>query len=218
MRTIAVDSVSPAPEVIAEAVEALCAGRLVAFPTETFYGLGADPWHGGALQDLFLIKGRPGRMPILLLLADEAQASRAAKRPPRSFGILARRFWPGPLTLVVEALPSLPEGVTAGTGTVGLRVPAAAIPRALASSYGSPITGTSANRTGGQPARMAKEVAAAFAGEEEALDLILDGGPTPGGAPSTVVDLTGDAPRLVRAGAIGFESVLAALGAGSGGV
>jgi L-threonylcarbamoyladenylate synthase len=214
MRTIAVDPHDPAPAAVADAQRVLAAGGLVAFPTETFYGLGADPWNERAIEALYRAKGRPEHLPILLLLAGEDQATAAAAEPPPAFAVLARRFWPGPLTLVVAARASLPARVTSGTGTIGLRVPPAAVPRAIARALGRPITGTSANLSGTPPARLAAEVAAAFPEPASALDLLIDGGPTPGGAPSTVVDLTSAAPRLVRAGAIAFEAVRAALGAG----
>ena len=229
------DPVAPDPAGMALAVAVLDGGGLVAFPTETFYGLGADPWNERALEALFQVKGRPESMPILLLLADSAQAEAAAERVPAAFVALARRFWPGPLTLVVEARAGLPSRLTSGTGTIGMRVPSAAIPRALARGLGRPVTGTSANRTGAPPARDARDVAASLCGDDwdgdgwnreagdaggnrhsrgEApvtLDLLLDGGASPGGEPSTVVDLTGRGPRLVRAGAISFDAVLEAL-------
>jgi L-threonylcarbamoyladenylate synthase len=230
MRTIVLDPRDPDPAGVARAAEVLASGGLVAFPTETFYGLGADPESAAGLEALYRIKGRPESMPILLLLADEAQADAAAERTPPAFGILARRFWPGPLTLVVEARASLSARLTSGTGTIGMRVPSAAIPRALARALGRPITGTSANRTGAPPARRASEVVPALgmgggdpgdAREElhaappattDTLALLVDGGETPGGAPSTVVDLTGAAPRLVRSGAVAFAAVMDALG------
>lgn len=217
MRTIALDPVDPDPAGVLAAAEVLAGGGLVAFPTETFYGLGADPWNERALEALYRVKGRPEHMPILLLLADEAQASTVAGPPRADFAVLAHRFWPGPLTLVVEARPELPARLTSGTGTIGVRLPSAAIPRALARSFGRPVTGTSANRTGDPPARLAREVALSLRsapGGVDLLDLLVDGGPAPGGQPSTVVDLTGPAPRLVRAGAVPFEEILTALDRG----
>lgn len=212
MRTIVVDPVAPDRTAVSEAAGTLAGGGLVAFPTETFYGLGADPWNERAIEALYHAKGRPARVPILLLLAGEDQVPDAAVATPAPFEVLARRFWPGPLTLVVEARPTLPARVTSGSGTIGLRVPSAPIPRAIARALGRPITGTSANLSGAPPARLPAEVAAAFAGPPSALDLLVDGGPAPGGEPSTVVDLTGASPRLVRAGAIAFEAIMAALG------
>lgn len=209
-----VDPLAPAPEAIADAARILSAGGLVAFPTETFYGLGADPWNERAVDALYRAKGRPDHLPILLLLAGEDQVSAAATGVPAAFDVLARRFWPGPLTLVVPACATLPARVGSGSGTIGLRVPPAPIPRALARAFGRPITGTSANLTGAPPARDAAQVAAALGGPSGGIDLLVDGGEAPGGEPSTVVDLTGPAPRLVRAGAIPFEAVQAALGGG----
>ena len=135
MRTIAVDPVAPDPDGIAAGARALAEGELVAFPTETFYGLGADPWNPDAIDTLYRAKGRPEHMPILLLLADEDQASLASGTTREAFTVLARRFWPGPLTLVVEARATLPAGVTAAAGTIGMRVPSAAIPRVRIESF-----------------------------------------------------------------------------------
>jgi L-threonylcarbamoyladenylate synthase len=173
-------------------------GGIVAVPTETFYGLAVDPFQAAAASALALLKGKPGRSPLLLLLSDASQVERVARDLPASFASIADRFWPGPLTIVVRAATGVPDEVTGGTGTIGIRVPGLALPRRLASILGRPITGTSANPHGGPPCRTAAEVARAF---EEGIDLVLDAGPTPGGAPSTLLDLTG-APRILREGAV----------------
>ena len=194
---------------VERAVAALRVGGLVVFPTETFYGLGADPRSPTAVERLFRLKQRPAEAPILLLLSAPEQAFSVAGELPSSFQVLAKAFWPGPLTLVVPARTSLSARLTAGTGTIGLRQPGLAWPRALAARAGFPVTGTSANVSGRPPARTLDELKAALEGAEDLVDLLVDGGETAGGPPSTVVDLTGPRLRLIRAGAIDFESVLA---------
>jgi len=208
MQTLSVDPQSPAPAVLALAVDLLRSGGVVAFPTETFYGLGADPRSEEGLEALWNVKGRPAGAPILLLLGGMEQARTAARDLPPCFDALARDFWPGPLTLVVPARDDLSARVTAGTGTVGLRVPGLALPRALARSLGGPITGTSANRSGSPPARTAEETRECLGSE---IALVLDGGPAAGGAPSTVVDLCGGEVRLIRQGVLPFERIQASL-------
>lgn len=208
---LSVDAQRPDDEIVGGAARVVADGGLVAFPTETFYGLGADPWNDRAVEALFEAKGRPSGAPILLLLASEEQALAAAARLPGSFEKLARAFWPGPLTLVLPARGDLPVRLTAGRGTIGLRVSGSLLARALPRALGRPITGTSANASGRDPARTAGEVKEAMGEGFARINLVLDGGETPGKAPSTVVDLTGDGPTLVREGAISYERVLATL-------
>jgi len=182
-----------------QAAGILRAGGLVAFPTETFYGLGAAALDAAAVRRVFEIKGRPASMPLPLLVDSRAMAaSVAAEIPPRA-GELMERHWPGALTLVLRATPRIPAEITAGTGTVGVRVPAHAVARALVRALGEPVTAPSANPTGAPPPVTADEVLAHFGG---AIDLILDAGATPGGAPSTVLDVTVDPPRVIRQGAV----------------
>jgi L-threonylcarbamoyladenylate synthase len=177
------------------AVAALEAGGVLALPTETFYGLAADSFEGPALRRVQALKGKSADDPILLLLAGRDQASQVSHALPPLFERLADRFWPGPLTLVVPAVPGLPPEVTAGRSTVAVRVPGLALPRRIAAALGRPISGISANRTGQTPCGTAGEVAAAF---PEGLAMILDGGRTSGGAPSTVLDLSRTPPRVLR--------------------
>jgi L-threonylcarbamoyladenylate synthase len=204
VRVSSVDPDVPPPERLASAVEALRSGGIVAVPTETFYGLAVDPLQPRAVRRLNEVKQRPPGSPVLLLLADLGQAATVARDLPRRFHALAEGFWPGPLTLVVPASERLPTEVTAGSGTVGLRVPGLALPRRLAAALGHPVTGVSANLHGQPPTRTAKEVARSF---PEGVALVLDGGTTPGGAPSTVLDLAGPVPRLLRAGAVPAASL-----------
>ncbi|RJR32953.1 MAG: threonylcarbamoyl-AMP synthase [Deltaproteobacteria bacterium] len=182
----------------------LAAGGVLALPTETFYALAVDPYQPGALKRLFALKGRAEDKPVLLLVAEAEMVRQVALETPEIAGRLMDRFWPGPLTLILPARQDLPVLVTGGTGTVGVRQPRQAVVCRLLAALGFPLTGTSANRAGREPLTLAEEVAREFGPE---VDLILDAGPCPGGAPSTIVDVTVTPPRLVRAGAIGKEEL-----------
>lgn len=195
---LAVDPTAPAPDAIAEAAAVLEAGGIVAFPTETFYGLGVAALDAAAVRRLFALKARPESRPILVLVDDPARIERFALLTTGARELIARH-WPGALTLVLPARPVVPPELTAGTGTIGVRQPAHAVPRALAAALGAPVTAPSANLTGEAPPTTAAEVIAVFDGR---IDLVLDGGPTHGGPPSTVLDVTVDPPRLVREGAV----------------
>lgn len=175
------------------------AGGILALPTETFYALAADPFQPTALKRLFALKGRSEDKPVLLLVADREMVQRVAREVPEVALMLMARFWPGPLTLILPALSALPDLVTGGTGTVGVRQPRQRVTCRELAALGMPLTGTSANRAGREPLTLAEEVARTFGAE---VDLILDAGPCPGGLPSTIVDVTASPPRLVRAGAV----------------
>jgi L-threonylcarbamoyladenylate synthase len=198
-RVVRVDAAAPDPGVVRQAAQVLRAGGLVAFPTETFYGLGAAALDAAAARRVFAAKGRPASMPLLVLVDSRAMAAAVAADVPARAAALMDRYWPGPLTLVLRAAPRLPAEVTAGTGTVGVRVSAHPVARALVRALGEPVTAPSANPTGAPPPATAEAVLAALG---DAIDLVLDAGPTPGGAPSTVLDLTVDPPRVIRQGAI----------------
>lgn len=198
-RVVHVNPADPPPDRLGLALQALLDGALVALPTETFYGLAVDAFNSEALARLSQVKGTGEGSPILLLLADASQVALVSDAPPALFGPLAARFWPGPLTLVIPASARLPQLVSAGQGTVGVRVPGLALPRRLAAALGRPITGTSANVHGRLPCRTAVEVAENF---PDGVAMILDGGPTPGGAPSTLLDLSVQRPRILREGQI----------------
>jgi L-threonylcarbamoyladenylate synthase len=196
---VRVDPVAPDERALRTAVDVLRHGGLVAFPTETFYGLGAAVLDRAAVRRVFEVKGRPASMPLLVLLDVAANLSQLVDEVPERARRLIDRYWPGPLTLVFRAAASVPGEITAGTGTIGVRVPNHAVPRALVAHLGVAVTAPSANPTGAAPPSTADAV---LAGLGDAVDLVLDGGPTPGGAPSTVVDVTVDPPRVVRHGAI----------------
>lgn len=174
-------------------------GKVVAFPTDTFYGLGADPFNLAAVSQIFRIKGRMPDRPIPLLVDSIDQAADLAVNPPKLFFTLAEKFWPGALTLVVPASAQLPLKVTANTGKVGLRWPLAPFVVALIAASGRPLTGTSANLTDHDSCSTADEVDCQIG---DVLPLILDGGLTRGGQASTVVELTGDTGRILRHGAV----------------
>jgi L-threonylcarbamoyladenylate synthase len=196
-RVLAVDASAPAAAV-ADAAAVLEAGGVVAFPTETFYGLGVAALDAAAVRRLFTLKGRPESRPILVLVDDPARIERFALLTTPARALIARH-WPGALTLILPARPTVPSELTAGTGTIGVRQPAHPVARALAAALAAPVTAPSANLTGETPPTSVAEVLQVFDGR---IELVLDGGPTPGGLPSTVLDVTVDPPRLLRAGAV----------------
>ena len=196
---VRVDPVTPDDRVLREAAGVLHRGGLVAFPTETFYGLGAAALDRAAVRRVFEIKGRPASMPLLVVIDGAARLGDVVAEIPLRARPLIDRHWPGPLTLVFRAAPHVPNELTAGTGTVGVRVPSHRVPRTLVTELGGAITAPSANRTAAAPPTTAEAVLAYFG---NALDLVLDAGPTAGGEPSTVVDVTVEPPRVIRQGAI----------------
>ena len=195
------------PELIARACWVLRHGGVVAYPTDTFYGLAADPRDAAAVARLFTVKGRPHGQAVPLIAADEAQAAEAARFDARSRRV-AQAFWPGPLSLILPATGAIRADVAAVDGTIAIRVPASDDARSLARSFGFCITATSANLSGEPPATSAATVSQMLTG---AIDLVLDGGETAGGRPSTLVDVRGDTPRLLREGAIAWDRVLRSL-------
>lgn len=198
-RVLAVDPAAPAPATMAEAAATLRGGGLVAFPTETFYGLGAAGLDARAVARLLAAKGRPEDKPILLLVDSVAMAERVAAEVGPAARALMARHWPGALTLVLRARPEVPREVTAGTGTVGVRLSPHPVAVGLVRALGAPVTAPSANRSGEPPPVTAAAVLAGLAGR---IDLVLDGGAAPGGPPSTVLDVTVDPPRVLRQGAV----------------
>ncbi len=199
----------PDPVIIGRATALLRAGKLVAYPTETFYGLAGDPLNPEAVEMIFAAKGRPDRMALPLIAADRQAVQNSVRVISDAADRLAAAFWPGALTLVLPASPCLPRRLLGGGFTVGIRISPHAVALALARAFGSSIVATSANRSG-QPAPMsAAEVRLALGGH---VSLILDGGPTRGGQASTVLDLTLDPPRLVRSGAVPISAIELVLG------
>ncbi len=188
---------------VAAAAAALRRGELVAYPTETFYGLGSLATLPAALDRLAAAKLRPEGKPLPLVAADEEIAFALWRAVPDVARRLARAFWPGPLTLAAPAAPGLPAPLTSG-GTVAVRVPGFALARELCRLAGGPVVSTSANPSGGAPPAETGALDPSLLGR---IDLVLDGGRTPGGEPSTVVELRDGTPLLVRAGAVPWEAV-----------
>src|SRR5256712_6936090 len=191
-----------------EAGEVVRSGGVIAFPTETFYGLGVDPFNVPAVQRLYNLKGRsPQTSPILVLIRSRHELQALVLEITPAAERLMQACWPGPLTLVFRAAVAVPSVLTAGTGTIGVRLSAYPDVQRVLEMMGGPLTGTSANRTGQPPATTAEEVERAFGAD---IDLIVNGGPTPGGLPSTVLDTTVSPPRLIREGCVA-QTVLRAV-------
>jgi L-threonylcarbamoyladenylate synthase len=195
------------PEAVAAALERLRAGGVVVFPTESVYGLGADATSAAAVARLVAVRGREAGKPILVLVRDLAMAEAMSATFPPVARRLACRLWPGPLTLVVPARPGLPEPLTAGTGTIGVRVPGHPTAAALVAGLGGPLTAPSANPPGGASPRRIEAARAHFG---DAVDAYVDGGELPGGA-STVVAVDGDVVRVLREGLVPRAAIDAAL-------
>jgi L-threonylcarbamoyladenylate synthase len=193
---------------IARAVELLRAGGVVAIPTDTVYGIAASLEYPQAVERLFTIKGRAGTKAIPVLVSDRAQLERFAASLSESARLLADEFWPGGLTIVVRAADGVPESVLRGGDTVGLRMPACRDALEVIAGAGGALAVTSANRSGDREARSADEVRAKLG---ERVDFIVDGGRTPDDRPSTVVEISGERARILRAGAIDAARLLAVL-------
>jgi L-threonylcarbamoyladenylate synthase len=206
MIRITVTPDDPDPRAIAQAVGLLRAGGIVAFPTDTLYGLAVDPRLDDAVEKLLALKGRDRAAALPLVAADVLQARAAGTFGPGELR-LAAAFWPGPLSIVVSARPELSRAALGGRDTVAIRVPAHATARALAAGLGFCVTATSANPSRLPAAESGDRVAEILGG----VDLLLDGGRTPGGAPSTIVALAADGPVLVRAGATPWDRVIKSL-------
>jgi L-threonylcarbamoyladenylate synthase len=194
-----VDANHPAAEAMARAAQILQAGGLVAFPTETVYGLGANALDEAAVARIFEAKGRPARNPIIVHAPTIEDAKSLASAWPATAQKLAERFWPGPLTLVVPKAACVPDLVTAGGPTVALRMPAHPVALALLRACRLPLAAPSANRSTELSPTLPQH---ALAGLGDRIDLLLDAGPTSGGLESTVVDLTTEPPRLLRPGLV----------------
>lgn len=199
------------PKEIAEAVERLAAGGLVAFPTETVYGLGADAFNEDAVRSVFELKARAAGNPLIVHVTGPEMASRVAADWPQIADRLAAAFWPGPLTLVLPKTNAIPDVVTAGGPTVAVRCPDHPTALALIESFDGPLVGPSANPSGQISPTTAEHVHASFAGEDV---LVLDGGPCRGGIESTVLMIEGDEVRILRPGLIGAEEIGEVLGEG----
>ncbi|TKB10344.1 L-threonylcarbamoyladenylate synthase [Desulforhopalus sp. IMCC35007] len=181
------------------AVEHLRQGHIVAFPTETYYGLAVDPDNQSAVERLFALKNRPVDKPLLLLIENTTQLRNLVSMVPQDFKPLMDKHWPGPLTLVFPALDSVSPKITAGSKTVGVRISPHPIAARLVQKFGKPITATSANLSGKPPAKTALEISTMFVSD---IDFILDGGETTAGLCSTIVGLKGSQLIVIRQGEI----------------
>lgn len=201
-KVLKIDRENPDLSLLRRAARSIQKGEVIAFPTDTFYGLGADALNPRAVEKVFEIKQRDRKKPILVLVSNFGQAADLVKDVPSEAWRLMSRFWPGPLTLVFVASAKVPDLITAGTGKIGIRVPGDPLTTLLLRTLAVPITATSANRSGAASPTTAQEVLETL-GHEVAL--ILDAGKTPGGMPSTVVDVTTSPITLLREGQISAE-------------
>ncbi len=204
MRVIRI-SVDNEKAALIDAAEKIKGGGIVAFPTETFYGLGVTYSDTEALTKLFEIKRRPKDKPMPLIIGDVSALSVIAS-PPEKFALrIIERFWPGPLTVLLAAKPGLPELVTGGSGKVAVRVPGKSFALDLARAVGYPLTATSANISGMPPSENPGDVIGYFG---DSINLLIDGGRAPGGKPSTIIDMSKGGISLVRPGAVAYEEIL----------
>jgi len=199
---------SPSADVLRYAAERLSHGEVIAIPTDTVYGLAADPFNLAAVEEIFRVKGRPEERALPILVNSLDQAMLLAREVPRNFLRLAEDFWPGALTLVVDASHRLPLKVTANTGRIALRWPRSEVVARLIEELDGPVTGTSANLSGSPACTSAEHV---FRQLGDRLPLILDGGQTKSSSPSTIVELHGDTWKILREGALSSKEIDAAL-------
>lgn len=207
-RTLVVNSATPEPDAIRQAVEILRCGGLIAFPTDTLYALGADALSAEAVERVLTVKGRSRGKPLSVLVPSVEAISALGVSLGDNLRDALRTFWPGALTVVVQAGERFPSILTSATGTIGLRIPAGAVSRALLAAWGGPVIGTSANKSGGPDPADAKTVQRAIGGQ---IDLILDGGRVSLGVPSTVLDCTVAPARILREGAVPRAKLAAAM-------
>ncbi len=191
-------------DAIDQAVTILKRGGLIAFPTETYYGLGIDPFNEDALNRLFAVKKRSVLKPVLVLIEGRKQLDIFIDGIPTQYEILMENFWPGPLTLIFPAKPDISSLLAGGTGTIGVRQSPHPVAAALTMAFGGPVTATSANRSGLTPATSAQEVYDAFGSD---IDLILDGGNTPGGLGSTLIGSKSGSIICLRDGCLPYEEI-----------
>lgn len=207
-RIVTIDRGSAGLPEAADLAAALRAGAVAAYPTETFYALGAAALSKTAVDKIFRLKARDASKPLSFVVSDMDMVGDLVSSLPPTFAALAAEFWPGPLTLVLPAAAGLPAHVLSPGGTIAVRIPPLAWLRGLVRELGEPLTATSANLSGEKELADPAEVKALFEGK---VDLIIDSGPAPGGRPSTVIDLSGETPKVLREGAIPAERIEALL-------
>ncbi len=196
-------------EDVDRAAAAVLAGEVVAYPTETFYALGADPRDARALEDIIAMKGRDAGKPLLLIADSMAMLQEWVEAEPAGLELVAQHFWPGPLTVVLRARAGVHKALVGPEGTIAVRLSPHPLALALVQRCAVALTGTSANRAGEPPPCTANQVRAAFSLQE--VGEILDGGETPGGPPSTLLDLTVEPYRILRSGAVDQERIAAVM-------
>jgi L-threonylcarbamoyladenylate synthase len=203
---VKISSENPEVSLIRYAADQIRAGEVMGMPTDTFYGLAADPFNLRAVDRVYEIKSRSRHKPLSLLIESVDQAEELAQPLPEEFYALARKFWPGPLTMIIRASSRLPLKVTANTGNVALRVPNSAIPLAVVQAAGIPITATSANLSGESECTTAEAVREQL---QDRISIIVDGGTSPRDVASTIVDLTDEEARwkIQREGAISAQVI-----------
>ncbi len=197
--TIKIDPGDPDPRSIEKVLAVLKAGGVIAYPTETFYGLGADAKNEKAVDRIFSVKGRDFKKPIPVIIGPGQDLASLVSEIPQPALSLMKRFWPGPLTILFRAAPSINSRLTGGTGKIGIRLSSHPVAVGLAEAVRGPITATSANLSGQDECITADEVLASLG---EKIDLVVDGGLSPGGKGSTIVDITVDPVRIIREGVI----------------
>lgn len=203
-----VDPVQPDPGLIAKAVEVIRQGGIVLFPTTGLYGLGGNAFDDMVVGRIFQLKKRPPDNPILILVSDSKELSGIVRDVPGSAEAIIDALWPGNVTLVFRAADSLPDNLTAGTGKIGVRIPAHPVAFALVSELGTPLTGTSANLSGKLGGSLVSEIDSEIVNH---VELVLDAGQLKGGSGSTVVDVTGPKPKILREGEIPIRDIISAV-------
>ncbi|MGD9300547.1 MAG: L-threonylcarbamoyladenylate synthase [Desulfobacterales bacterium] len=201
-----IDPVHPSPDMIQEIAGVLRRGGVIAFPTRCLYGLGADAFNPEAVNRVFQIKQRPPENPLLILIDDPNRLKVLTTHISVAAKVISNRFWPGKITLVFEASHQVPDYLTAGTGKIGIRLAGHPVAAALAGASQNPITGTSANVSGCPGCHQIRDLMPEVA---QQLDLIVDAGPLQGGRGSTVVDVTGKVPRVLREGVVSKMEIMA---------
>lgn len=208
-KTIKIDPLKPEPELILKAASVVRRGGIIIFPARCLYGLAADAFNEEAVDRIFEIKGRLREKPVLVLADSYLMLSCLVRNIPPMAQKIMENFWPGGITIVFEANDNLPANLTAGTGKIGIRRPGHPVASALVRAVGGPVTGTSANLSGNKGCSIISEIDPDIAGS---VDLIIDAGELQGGTGSTVVDVTGELPVIIREGGISKKEIFEALG------
>lgn len=198
-RVLKIDALSPDFDAVCTVAHEIIHGRVIVYPTDTIYGIGADACNSNAVERVFRAKKRDPARPILVLVNSLDMAARLVESIPETAKTLIDKFWPGPLTLVFKASASLPQGLTGASRTIGIRYPRHPFCSEILKMCNRPITSTSANISGENQSRSLRGIAETF---ESVVDLIVDAGDVQSGLPSTIVDVTGTTPRFIRAGAL----------------